>query len=529
MQHFNTVKKKRCVKCLTYFPATTEFFHGNGEQKAKLRSRCKSCEQARRTGKTLSPPKPDLPTKLPAAQRYVITYAQNATPVHEDFLAALQVYCADNNATLVVIPGRYHNPTSLWSRDAQHADWWDASVVPYLFAGRHTITGASLTIYGDMSIQPTAERPLSGLQVFAGGNSAIFGHPRLQFTSVATATRQARFQTTTGACTIPNYTDSKIGKKAEAHHVLGAAVVEIDTAGKRFHVRQLNAHDVTGAFIDLDREYTAQGSKAAPPAAALILGDIHVDKKQQAVLDATLYNTDSIAAVVKPEKIVYHDVLDFAARNHHHRNDPMDRYSRATGRRVDSIEAELRDVLAFLQRTPAGAQPIVVASNHDDAFDRWLRDTDPRTDPVNAALYHRMWHMLIEAHDRGDDWVPALELYSQLENHVRTRFIRRNEDFRIKDIVCGLHGDKGINGARGTVTAYARLGVKTVVGHHHTPSIVDGCYVTGVTGALDHGYNFLPSSWAHSHVIIYGNGKRTLVHVIDGSWRLPVDRPKKKQ
>lgn len=524
MQRFATVKKKRCSKCLTYFPATIEFFHGNGDGKSDLRARCKSCESARRSGKTFSPPKPELATKLVTAQRYVVTYAQNATPVHEGFLAALQTYCTENDAVLVVIPGRYHNPTSLWSRDAQHADWWDAAVVPYLFAGRHTIAGAALTIYGDMSIQPTAERPLSGLQIFAGGNSAVFGHPRLQFVSVATATRQARFLTTTGACTIPNYTDSKIGKKAEAHHVLGASVVEIEA--KRFHVRQLNANDTTGAFIDLDREYTATGSKAAPHAAALILGDIHVDKKQQAVLDATLYAANSIAATVKPELIVYHDVLDFAARNHHHRNDPMDRYKRATGRAVDSIEAELKDVLAFLQRTPAGAQPIVVASNHDDAFDRWLRDTDPRTDPVNASLYHRMWHKLIEALDRKDEWVPALELYCELEKHMRTRFIRRNEDFRIKDIVCGLHGDKGINGARGTVAAYAKLGVKTVVGHHHTPYILDGCYAVGVTGSLDHGYNFLPSSWAHSHVIIYSNGKRTLVHVIDGTWRAGEKRKK---
>jgi hypothetical protein len=46
---------------------------------------------------------------------YVITAAQNATPINKPFFAALQLYCRKRNATLLVVPYRYKNPTSVWS------------------------------------------------------------------------------------------------------------------------------------------------------------------------------------------------------------------------------------------------------------------------------------------------------------------------------------------------------------------------------------------------------------------------------
>jgi len=45
-------------------------------------------------------------------ERLVITWAQNATPANHGFLQSLLEYCKTNNAKLLVIPGRYKNPTS---------------------------------------------------------------------------------------------------------------------------------------------------------------------------------------------------------------------------------------------------------------------------------------------------------------------------------------------------------------------------------------------------------------------------------
>lgn len=55
--------------------------------------------------------------------RYVVTCAQNATPVFPEGLASLRTYCNKNKAELVVIPIRYHNPTSAWTKADESSDW----------------------------------------------------------------------------------------------------------------------------------------------------------------------------------------------------------------------------------------------------------------------------------------------------------------------------------------------------------------------------------------------------------------------
>src|SRR6185312_1242175 len=62
--------------------------------------------------------------------RFVITSAQNATPINEPFFATLLNYCKINKAALIVIPYRYKNPTSVF--EAADMDYWNEKLVPYL-------------------------------------------------------------------------------------------------------------------------------------------------------------------------------------------------------------------------------------------------------------------------------------------------------------------------------------------------------------------------------------------------------------
>jgi predicted RNA-binding Zn-ribbon protein involved in translation (DUF1610 family) len=64
---------------------------------------------------------PQFKRKLGGVKRFVITAAQNATPVHGHFLEALKRYCEHNGAELVVIPLRYKNPTSRWTSSQVNA------------------------------------------------------------------------------------------------------------------------------------------------------------------------------------------------------------------------------------------------------------------------------------------------------------------------------------------------------------------------------------------------------------------------
>tara|TARA_R100001244_G_scaffold25113_4_gene25549 strand:- start:10494 stop:12113 length:1620 start_codon:yes stop_codon:yes gene_type:complete len=460
-------------------------------------------------------PKTSFKLAIKKSKRYVVTYAQNATPVNPDFLKSLLTYCKENSAELVIIPGRYRNATSIWSRNNKHDEWWDESTHPYLISKRICLA-PGLTVYGDISIQPTATRPLTGMEVFTGKSSAIFGHPKMQLLTVATNSRRPKMMTTTGCVTVQNYTNSKAGKKGEAHHIFGAIVVETNRSGG-FHIRQINAKSEDGSFIDLEWEYAGESKKAAPPAEALVLGDVHAESVEEIALAASF----EMIKALKCKRAIYHDVLDFNVRNHHSIDDFCNRYYRATSTGNDSVEAELVSTIDILESTPKCAQPIVIQSNHDEAFDRWMDTINPKNDPVNALLFHKMWVAKLEEFEQTGSWRTAFNLYYDLNGHSRAKFINRKDDYTILDIVCGYHGDKGTNGSRGSSASYAKLGVKTVVGHRHTPSIMDGCYTVGVIGKLDQGYNDLPSSWAHANCAIYANGKRSLIfiHPNSGEWR----------
>lgn len=449
---------------------------------------------------------------------YVVTYAQNATPIDDDFFASLLAYCEHRSARLVVLPGRYRNPTSIWNQHNESDEWWDERLAPYLYLGRLRLAD-DLVAYGDISIQPTAVRPLTGFEVLAANGSAIFGHPKIQLRCIAAPKREdTRIFTTTGAVTSPNYTHSKAGKKGEAHHVSGAAVVEVD--GDTWHVRQINADD-EGAFIDLDTLYTPAGVEPAPRPLALVMGDVHVAQVDEAVIDGTLRRDDSIARALLPEQVLFHDLLDFRARNHHSIGNPDEMFARALGGVVDIVEDEVTQAIRFVDdETPEGCLPVVVASNHDEAFDRWLRTASPNTDPRNARFFHEMRARALAHYEAHGEWSSAFALAYADRGAGRARLLRRGESYDVGGVECSFHGDAGLNGSRGSALGYARLAAKVVIGHSHTPQIIDGVYQVGVTGRLDQGYNATPSSWMHAHCLVNANGKRTLIFVRPGGrWR----------
>lgn len=480
----------RCPKC-----------NGPANSKDVRRWKCKVCKSV--FLKSAHPrPKREraIPaTRLPSSAVYIVTWAQNATPVHKGFWEALLALQCEYNAQLVVIPGRYRNPTVAGE---EHEEWWDDNLTVHLYEGRKLL-GKHLQVHGDVPIQPTAVTPLSGFEVFAGEYSALFGHPKLQLQTVASADRyKPRLLTTTGACTVPNYSASKAGRKAQAHHVLGAVIVEITDKGL-FHLRHVNAAK-DGSFIDLGTHYKTDATPA-PPAEALVLGDLHAEQVDEAALAASIEQVHAVQA----KRIVLHDVLDFRARNHH--NNTWHLHSGP-----QDVEEELWNTANVITELAEHADEVlIVQSNHDEALDRWLLEADPKRDPQNALLYHQLWYELLQQHPRP----PAFEHWCKGKLPDNVKFLRRNSNYSVKGIALSFHGDKGINGARGSINQYAKLGTKSVIGHSHCPGIRDGAYQVGVIGKLDQGYNHTPSSWLHSNCVVYSNGKRALLNIVEGKWR----------
>ncbi len=462
-----------------------------------------------------------FPSNIPKAKKYIFTAAQNATPVHRGFLANLEQYAKSVKAELIVIPFRYRNPTSQWTETNDSHEWWDASLVKYLYDGRFDLN-SNLTVLADIKVQPTAVSPLTGLDSITGGKSGIVGHTKLQFKTVATPSHKLpKIMTTTGAVTVQNYTDTKAGKKGEFHHTLGACIVELNN--KIFHIRQIVACK-DGSFIDLDKSVSRIGVKKAPPAKALVMGDSHVDFICPNVIKATFAGRGSIVKTLRPKNLIWHDLIDFYSRNHHHRNDPFIAYVKQQNGNGD-VRGEVERACAFVDRhTPEGTESVVVPSNHPEAMARWLKETDWRYDPENAEFYLETALAVVKSARMGPggaEYIDPFTYWARKLIKVPAVFLERDESYSVDGVEFGLHGDRGQNGARGSIKGLSNIGTKSTIGHSHSPGIEGGCHQVGTSTILNLEYNTGASSWLNTHSIQYANGKRSLITILpNGTWRL---------
>ncbi len=459
---------------------------------------------------------------------YVITSAQNATPVNHKFLKSIKHYCDIRNAELLIIPFRYANPTSIWSLAAKDNDWWDNTISKHLLFNE-LILNNKLKILGNIKIRPTATNPLSGFDSYTGSYSGIFGHPKIQWSTVATpANILPKILSTTGCITIQNYTDSNVGWKGAFHHSFAAIIVEIES-DEIFHLRHIHA-GIDGSFYDLDKLYSSTTVTNNIRVEALIAGDSHSEFMDNDVLNATYLNNDSMSNVLKPKYLVFHDIQDFNSRNHHNIDNELFRYALHHNGN-DNIEGELQKVANFLDNISTEFSiNVLIKSNHDEAFDRWLEESYPKTDPENARFYYYMKYNLLKnikltetsykTIDPFEFWCKHPDSQQGLKNIETTIFLQRDDSFIVKDIELAYHGDAGINGSRGSAKSLSKIGAKTIIGHAHSPNIYEGCYQVGLSCALNLGYVSGPSSWMHTHCIIYPDGKRTLINIMGNNWRL---------
>lgn len=460
--------------------------------------------------------------------RLVITSAQNATPIHEDFFAVLLNYCKVNNAKLVVIPYRYKNPTSIF-QDKDH-DWWEPKIIPYMYEDQFKVI-KHLQILGHIKKQPTAIQPLHGLEGQTGLDSAIVGHPKIQLKTIPTPSQQLpKLLMSTGAITLPNYTDSGAGWRGLHHHSYAAVVVELDRKNDIFHLRHIHGDRDTGNLYDLDKYYTTTTVSKAERASALVTGDSHAIFMDPEVEKATYTNKDSIVNVLQPETLVLHDVLDGYSISHHHKHSDVIKIGKHRYK-MGNIEDELQITADFIDRiSQEGMQTVIVKSNHDEHFDRWLQECDYKNDPENAQFWHWMKYnqgKYIEQTKTGFKTIDPFEFWCSnpdrqrglLKKHL-IKILKRDQSLMVNNIELSFHGDKGSGGARGSMLGFSKVGPKVVIGHSHTPGIYEGVYQVGLSSYMDLEYKTGCDSWLHTHCIVYPDGKRTLINVIRGKWRL---------
>jgi hypothetical protein len=510
--------------------------------------------KAMRTRKVTLPKKGEV-------KRFLCTSAQNNTHVHEELYANLVAFAEHMDAEILI--SRFAYQRSGLNRGGDKAEWaptyedqrinltvqdvkdnpetlygsdryiWSPEVYNHVSDERMELA-PGLVWCGEWQRSPTTVNPLSGFQVYTGRKSGIFPHVKLCLESVPTSKFEpTRMNYTTGTITMRNYIQKGAGLKAEFHHCYGALLVEVDSDGDWF-CRQLSA-DSDGTFYDLDLKVQNGSITAGHRIEGLTLGDTHREKMDPtvAVITAALHDE------LDPKNTFYHDVLSFGSRNHHDRKDPFKQFKRYVEGKED-VRGEVLQAMEYIAHQ-AGMWPdtrhVVVDSNHDRALERWLREADWKHDPINMMFYMESVHAKLEAISEGDDTFHMLhhwweehdggdKVFKATGNPYQgnVHFLDEDESFVICDdahggIECGMHGHLGANGARGSIRAFAKMGRRANIGHSHTAGIVEGIWQAGTNSLMDLEYNKGLSSWSHSDILTYENGKRCMITMRNGKYK----------
>ena len=450
--------------------------------------------------------------------RFILTSAQNETAVFKPFWRNLLAYADHIGAQILVSRFRYNvsKQQAKQSKTDDVASAGDsyAKELALYFRDERLQLADGLIWAGDMNIMPTAVDPLSGLDSFMGLSSCIFPHAKIALKSIATAMSDpVKKNYTTGAVTLSNYIKRKEGQKAEFHHAYGALIVEVDGDGD-FFVRQLNANG-QGTFCDLDIE-VKRGKIGKATVAAFSAGDVHARNIDPIVKKAT-WGKGGLVDTLRPQNQFLGDVLDFDSRSHH--NSLFDSY-RLHCNGGDSVEGEIQETFDCLSDlTRPWCKTHIKKGNHDEHLERWLRESNFKTDLTNAPFYLEAMAARLRAIREGDDKFDILEWSLARVGSLGVAFIPRNTVVEVAGIDNGSHGDAGPNGSRGSVRNLAKTGRKNNIEHSHSAHIFDGTYQCGTSTRLDLDYLNGPSSWSHTHTITHTTGKRQMVEVKNGKWR----------
>ena len=449
-----------------------------------------------------------------STKRFIVTWAQNNTPVNTKLLTNMEAYAEHIGADIHVIAGRYKNPTSVWTQGQENEEFWDKSVLTYLDANRHDVH-KFVSILSDIKVHPTAVNPLTGLHSISGVNSCVVGSPKVQMEMIPVLEgNRPKMMLTTGAITMQNYTDSKSGKVGEFHHTFGFVIIEIKD-GEVFFARQVTASDKNGSFTDLFYNVNKGIVTKIDEIEGIVLGDLHIGHHDDDVLDKTFELMDEL----KPKHVILHDVFDGDSISHHQMKDPFIQYGKEIQGSND-LGKEIDVMMEQLNRFTKFDNVVIVRSNHDDFVDRWLKNEDWKKQPTfkNAPLYMDLSARLLRQYATGFENVKGV--IPELINDRFPKFITlgRSASYKVKDWECGQHGDVGSNGSRGSLLQYRKLNTKIIVGHYHSPGRKDGAIAVGTTTKLRVGYNQGASTWLQSHVIIHKDGRAQHINFIKDNY-----------
>ena len=442
------------------------------------------------------------------SKKYIISSIVPSSPINFPFLESILYYCKNNDTELLLIPTLPEH-----KKDMINEEFVDLEANGLLKVVHKELQLNSKIRISNIPISPLAVDPVTGLnRQSQTDGSFIFASPKQRLKVVPNSnTKLPHVLMTPGAITLPDYSESRRGMIAKQDHVNGAIMLEI-VDNVMYHHTQIEA-DSDGSFIHMFNKYNTDGSVESVNAEAIIPGDLHVGSTDPLVKAVIIEMINK----GKPKHFLAHDLFDGNGISHH----LLDRkITRAVVQQNLSITKELDITYSDIKEyadlmNKHNGKVHVVKSNHDDFIDRWLDSGRFMDEPVN----------LLEGLELATHYAKGR---NPLEMGLRKRgklsnvkFLKMDEDLKLSKhkIQCGAHGDKGLNGARGSAVSLEQAYSKCIIGHSHTPQLLRGVTVVGTSTHLKLSYNKGPSSWLQTMCILYPNGSRQLINVINGKYK----------
>lgn len=462
-----------------------------------------------------------LVSRKKSFKRVVVTTAVAGCKIHEGFYKSLQLYCKKNKALMLIIPvaasaSKVKVSNASWQLDRFLGEEWDKGNLELCFGDLEL--NSNIYVSG-IKLNAKQIDPTTGMNRLGNARSFIYGSPKQRLKALPIGNEEMpHVAMGTGAITLPDYksdvyTSQRTGYLAEFDHKLGAVIIELEKKDY-YYFRQVQAESKMGSFVDLGRCYMPSGRSKAVKTSALVLGDWHSGETDIIAQKAW----EEVAKELKPELIVIHDLFNGKSISHHEAKKCITKAVHSNARET-SLRYELLMTARELARLCSWGKSgcVVVKSNHDDFLERYLQDGRFMKDHENLQISLELADKMINGIDPISYGVSKF-LTSSINKKLR--WLKRDEDFKIADIQCGAHGDKGPNGAKGTLANHEASYGACVIGHSHTPGILREAWQVGTSSYLKLEYNEGPSSWMHCSALIYQNGSRQLIMPINGKWRL---------
>jgi len=429
--------------------------------------------------------------------RYLVTAAATGAPPSKGFLTCLDAYAKRISAEIIICPIPGARRDERIARSLQR---------------KYTVAATDRPLCETLDLRVFRLRasqidPLTGLSRFIQfGRSAVIPSPKQFFRGAACIVGLPKVLYTTGACTEPDYSDTRVGDIGTEDHVIGAVVVETD--GHLFHARHIRYKKTTRGFTDLGTMVTLQKGKAVfekVRAEAIIPGDWHAGDTDPVARASVL----AMMREYRPKKLVLHDIFNGHSISHHEAGKGVSRAIAADKGRLGlekELEACADEVAELCRSMPADGKVFVAKSNHDEWLARYLESARFVDDAEN---YRIALDLAAAAVDGKDPLAVGLR-----RNHAKleaVQFLARDESLRVGGWELGQHGDLGINGGGAGIRSIEAAAGHAVVGHTHSPQVFRGLIVVGTTTKLRLPYNRGPSTWLPASALIWPDGSGQLV------------------